>query len=217
MFLRVHTRRKNGKLHRYFSVVENRRVAGGPSVQRQVMYLGEINDRQQAAWRKTLEVFDEDRQEFREISLFPDDRTLPAEAVDAVTVKLGAMQLRRPRAFGDCWLACGLWDQLELTAFWKPRLAEAGGRGSGGARAGVPWEKVLEVLTIKRLLDPGSGTGSLPAPWTNCWAWTSRRRPRTGSIAASTGWWRTRRRCSNSSSSGGGRYLTHASTSFYTI
>jgi hypothetical protein len=156
MFLRVHTRRKNGKLHRYFSVVENRRVAGGPSVQRQVMYLGEINDRQQAAWRKTLEVFDEDRQEFREISLFPDDRTLPAEAVDAVTVKLGAMQLRRPRAFGDCWLACGLWDQLELTAFWKPRLAEAGGRGSGGARAGVPWEKVLEVLTINRLLDPGS-------------------------------------------------------------
>ena len=148
MFLRAITRRKNGKLHRYFSVVENRRVADGQSVQRQVMYLGEINDSQQAAWRKTLEVFDEDRQAFREIALFPDDRALPADAVDAVAVKLGEMQLRRPRAFGDCWLACGLWDQLRLTDFWKPRLAEG--------RAGVPWEKVLEVLTINRLLDPGS-------------------------------------------------------------
>jgi hypothetical protein len=148
MFLRAITRRKNGKLHRYFSVVENRRVAQGQSVQRQVMYLGEINDSQQDAWRKTLEVFDEDRQAFREISLFPDDRTLPADAVDAVAVKLGEMQLRRPRAFGDCWLACGLWDQLQLTEFWKPRLADP--------HAGVAWEKVLEVLAVNRLLDPGS-------------------------------------------------------------
>jgi hypothetical protein len=148
MFLRAYTRRKNGKLHRYFSVVENRRVAEGQSVQRQVLYLGEINDSQQDAWRKTLEVFDEDRQAYREISLFPDDRTLPADAVDAVAVKLDHMQLRRPRAFGDCWLACGLWDQLQLTDFWRPRLADP--------HAGVPWEKVLQVLAVNRLIDPGS-------------------------------------------------------------
>lgn len=146
MFLRAITRRKNGKLHRYFSVVENRRVADGQSVQRPVMYLGEINDSQQDAWRKTLQVFDEDRREFREISLFPDDRTLPADAAGVVAVRLEGMQLRRPRSFGDCWLACGLWDQLELTEFWKPRLADP--------RAGVPWEKVLEVLAVNRLIDP---------------------------------------------------------------
>lgn len=151
MFLRAITRRMDGKFHRYFSVVENRRVAQGQSVQRQVMYLGEINDSQQDAWRKTLEVFDEDRQAFREISLFPDDRAVPADAADAVAVKLDQMQLRRPRAFGDCWLACGLWDQLQLTEFWKPRLAEAQGR-----RADVPWEKVLQILAVNRLLDPGS-------------------------------------------------------------
>ena len=60
MFLRSTQRKKDGKVHRYFSVVENRRLPGSRIVQRTVLYLGEINDQQQAAWRKTLEVFDED-------------------------------------------------------------------------------------------------------------------------------------------------------------
>jgi hypothetical protein len=59
MFLRGTTRKKDGKEHRYFSVVENRRVTGSKTVQRTVLYLGEINDQQQAGWRRTLEVFDE--------------------------------------------------------------------------------------------------------------------------------------------------------------
>ena len=74
MFLRSTPRKKDGKIHRYFSVVENRRLPGARSVQRTVLYLGEINDQQQAAWRKTLEVFDEDEQDYRTLSLFPDDR-----------------------------------------------------------------------------------------------------------------------------------------------
>ncbi len=56
MFLRQNNRCKNGKTHRYFSVVENRRRRGGGTTQRQVLYLGEINDSQQQAWRRTLEV-----------------------------------------------------------------------------------------------------------------------------------------------------------------
>ena len=63
MFLRCHGRKKNGKLHRYWSVVENRRLGTDKTAQRRVLYLGEINDSQQAAWRKTLEVFDEERRE----------------------------------------------------------------------------------------------------------------------------------------------------------
>jgi len=102
MFLRQNKRRKNGKAHRYFTVVENRRVSGGGTTQRQVLYLGEINDTQQQAWRRTLEVFDEDRDQYRELSLFPDDRPLPPEALDSISVKLDQMELRRPRAFGDC-------------------------------------------------------------------------------------------------------------------
>ncbi|MGA2498459.1 MAG: IS1634 family transposase, partial [Tepidisphaeraceae bacterium] len=87
-----------------------------------MMYLGEINDSEQAAWRKTLQVFDEDRGQYCSLALFPDDRVLPADAADAISVKLTEMQFRRPRSFGNCWLACLIWDELQLSRFWKPRL-----------------------------------------------------------------------------------------------
>ena len=54
MFLRCKVRRKDGKQHRYWSVVENTRVAGGRVVQRHVLYLGEINDTQELAWRRSI-------------------------------------------------------------------------------------------------------------------------------------------------------------------
>src|ERR1700735_3443801 len=145
MFLRSTNRRKDGKNHRYFSVVENRRLPGGKTAQHTVLYLGEINDQQQTAWRKTLEVFDEDRQDYRTMSLFPDDREIPADALDSVQVKLSGLDLRRPRVFGSCWLACELWQQPGLDEFWRQRLPEA--------RETVSWEKVLRLLVVNRLLD----------------------------------------------------------------
>ncbi len=148
MFLRSTNRRKDGKDHRYFSIVENRRLPGGKTVQRTVLYLGEINDQQQAAWRKTLEVFDEAEQRYTTMSLFPDDRELPGDALDSVQVRLSGLELRRPRVFGSCWLACELWQQLELDEFWRQHLPEG--------REAVSWEKVLRLLVVNRLLDPGS-------------------------------------------------------------
>src|SRR6201981_2064717 len=148
MFLRSNTRKKDGKDHRYFSIVENHRIASGKTVQRTVLYLGEINDQQQAAWRKSLSVFDEEQQEYANLSLFPDDREIPADAIDSLQVKLSGLELRRPRLFGSCWLACELWRQLGLHEFWDARLA--------GSREDVPWEKVLQLLVVSRLLDPGS-------------------------------------------------------------
>ena len=74
MYLRCTTRRKNGKRHRYWSVVESRRLSGGKTARRQVLYLGEINDSQQAGWRKTLEVFDSEKRRYCQLSLFPSDR-----------------------------------------------------------------------------------------------------------------------------------------------
>jgi len=148
MFLRSIHRNKDGKDHRYFSIVENHRLASDRTVQRTVLYLGEINDQQQAAWRKTLSVFDEEQQEYANLSLFPDDREIPADAVDSLQVKVSGLELRRPRLFGSCWLGCELWRQLGLHEFWDTRLA--------GSREEVAWEKVLQLLVVNRLLDPGS-------------------------------------------------------------
>lgn len=148
MFLRCHSRKKNGKLHRYWSVVESRRTQVGMPTQRQVLYLGEINDSQEAAWRKTIEVFDEEKNQSCQVSLFPDDRPIPPDEANAVSLRLTEMRLVRPRSFGDCWLGCVLWDQLGLGAFWEQKL--------GAERGGVPWTKVLQVLAINRVCDPGS-------------------------------------------------------------
>lgn len=148
MFLRCHSRRKNGKSHRYWSIVESRRLSDGTTAQRQVLYLGEINDSQQAAWRKTLEVFDEDHGRPCELSLFPDDRPVPSDALNAIAVVLSEMKLRRSRSFGDCWLGCLLWKELELDRFWEQRV--------GADRGGVPWEKVVQLLAVNRLCEPGS-------------------------------------------------------------
>jgi transposase len=148
MFLRSTQRKRKGRIHRYFTVVENRRLTGTKTVQRTVLYLGEINDQQQAAWRKTLEVFDEEEQDYRTLSLFPDDRDVPADVLDSIQVKLSGLELRRPRTFGACWLGCELWHQLGLDEFWLQRLPEA--------REAVSWEKVLQLQVVNCLLDPGS-------------------------------------------------------------
>jgi hypothetical protein len=110
--------------------------------------LGEINDSQQAAWRKTLEVFDEAEQRARALSLFPEDREIPGDAVNAVQVKLKEMEVRRARALGSYWLGCELWEGLKLSEFWEARL----GRG----REEVPWARVRELLVVSRLVSPGS-------------------------------------------------------------
>ena len=148
MFLRVNQRKKNGKLHRYWSVVESRRVAGGNPAQRQVLYLGEINDGQEAAWRKTIEVFDEEKSQSCQVSLFPCDREIPPDEVNALSLVLAEMRLVRPRSFGDCWLGCLLWQEVGLDRFWQEKL--------GGDRGGVPWDKVIQLLAINRLCEPGS-------------------------------------------------------------
>jgi hypothetical protein len=148
MYLRSNKRIKDGKEHRYYTVVESRRVGSGRVVQKQVLYLGEINDSQQLAWRKTLEVFDEQQQRLTSLSLFAEDRPVPADAVDSVQVKLSEMRLERARPYGNCWLGCQLWQQLQLNRFWREKLPQG--------RETVAWEQVQELLVVNRLIDPGS-------------------------------------------------------------
>jgi transposase len=145
MFLRCNRRKKDGKIHDYWSVVESRRCGDGRVVQRQVLYLGEINASQREAWRKTIELQDAGTR--RQVALFPAGR-VPVDDVDAIGVRLSELSLRRPRQWGACWLALQLWQQLELDSFWRPRLARAQGN--------TPWLKVLKTLVTYRLIDPGS-------------------------------------------------------------
>jgi transposase len=145
MFLRCNRRKKDGKAHDYWSVVENRRLSDGRVVQRQVLYLGEINASQREAWRKTVELQDAGTR--RQVALFPEG-LMPVDDVDAIGVRLSELSVRRPRQWGACWLALQLWQQLELDSFWRPRLARSQGS--------TPWLKVLKTLVAYRLIDPGS-------------------------------------------------------------
>ena len=149
MFLRKTQRKKDGKTHEYWSVVENKRVAGGGVVQRHVLYLGEINSSQAAGWRKAIEVLDDDVGLPRTLALLPEDRCA-AVASDAsiVQLRLSDMRLCRPRQWGACWLAGQLWRDLRLDQFWAERLPPN--------RKGTRWDQVLQVLVSYRLIAPGS-------------------------------------------------------------
>jgi Transposase DDE domain len=149
MFLRATIRKKDGKEHRYWSVVENQRVGGGRVAQRHVLYLGEINDTQELAWRKTIEVLEEGAERPRTLALFPEDRCeglLPDAAI--VRLKLSQLRLARPRQWGACWLALMLWRELQLDRFWGERLPVS--------RKSTRWDQVLFVLVAYRLIAPGS-------------------------------------------------------------
>jgi hypothetical protein len=148
MFLKCSIRKKDGKEHRYWSLVENRRISRGRVIQRHVLYLGEINDSQEAAWRKTIEVFEDERPQPRKISLFPEDRALELADETVVRIRLKELALRRPRQWGACWLAGNLYEQLGLDGFWAGRLPEN--------RKGTRWDLILKAMTCYRLIEPGS-------------------------------------------------------------
>jgi transposase len=146
MFLRATKRKKDGKVHRYWSIVENRRVSGGGTVQKTVLYLGEINDSQRNGWTKSIEALEGGVS--KQISLFPSDRPAGVGAKDAVQIEMSKLTLSNPRQWGGCWLACELWQMLEMDEFWQDRL--------GSSRKGTRWLNVLKVLTVNRLCDPSS-------------------------------------------------------------
>jgi transposase len=149
MFLKETTRFKDGKEHHYWSLVENRRVDGGRKVvQRHVLYLGEINSSQQAAWRKTIEVFETGSARSRTVALFPEERAPAIKDDEVVRIRLDQLELRRPRQWGACWLASVLYEKLELHTFWGERLLPS--------RKGTRWDQVLQILVGYRLIDPGS-------------------------------------------------------------
>jgi transposase len=147
MFLKRRTRKKDGKEHVYYSVCESLRVHGGRTVQRQLLHLGELNTTQHDSWQHTLDVLHEDGSRHQR-RLFTDREGAAPVGDDVVEVRLSTFAVRQPRRFGDCWVGCRAWEQLGLRAFWQEQLADTAGE--------VPWDKVLELLAVNRLLAPRS-------------------------------------------------------------
>ena len=148
MFLRCTQRGKDGKQHRYWSMVENRRAAEGRVVQRQVLYLGEINDSQKAAWGQSIEGLESSSGQWRQVALFPEDREAPEWAHEGVHIRLDQLQVQRPRQWGGGWLSGELGQPLPLDEFWGARWP--------GSREGTDGLEILKILVIYRFLSPGS-------------------------------------------------------------
>ena len=147
MFLKRRTRNKDGKTHVYYSVCESVRISRNRTIQRQILHLGELNTTQVDSWQQTLRVLHEDGQS-EQLRLFSDREASAPKADDVIEVKLSSFAVKSPRRFGDCWTACQLWTELGLDEFWKKALADCPGD--------IPWEKVLELLVVNRLLAPRS-------------------------------------------------------------
>lgn len=146
MFLRPHSRKKDGKDHTYWSLVETVRTPDGPR-QKTLCYLGELNSSTQARWLTTVEVFN-DQGEARQLKLFP-SHVAPAEDDPQVArVLLNKVRLERTRQFGSCFLGLELWKRLELDRFFEQTVDHEA--------ADVPWSRVAALLAINRLCAPGS-------------------------------------------------------------
>lgn len=144
MFLRRYDRRKNGKRHTYWALVESYRTAQG-SRQRIVAYLGELKKSERSGWVQLGRRLA--RKDRPSPTLF-DPPSYPEPDDDIELVRIKGIRLERMRDFGDVWLAWGLWRLLgldELLAGIMPAGQED-----------VPWPVVASILTIARFCEPSS-------------------------------------------------------------
>jgi len=150
VFLKTHRIFKDGKPHIYYSLCESLRVNRKRVLQRRVLHLGELNTTQLERWQRTIEVIEEDGRR-HQMRLFTDRHRESAAAAapeDVAEVLLSSLVVRRARQFGACWVGCKLWEELGLGEFWQKALEEQGGA--------VAWEKVVELLSVNRLIEPRS-------------------------------------------------------------
>jgi len=146
MFLKRHLRKKDGKKHTYYSLVETIRTSGGPR-HRRVAYLGEMNSSSEMEWKKVVKVFNRDGT-FRQLSLFASDCGEVPEGESIAFVDVSRVRWERPRNFGDVFVATHLWKILKLDEFFEQSFRDT--------ERDVSWDKMVLISVTARLLSPGS-------------------------------------------------------------
>lgn len=136
MYLRKITRKKNGKTHTYWALVESHRTPRGPR-QRVIAYLSEMD----AAGRLGVKQAAEGRTNYQK-TLFDD---LEPEWVE---VNVRAVRTERVRDFGDIWLALELLRRLGLSDFFRHLIPPR--------REKIAWAELASVLVVARFCDPRS-------------------------------------------------------------
>jgi transposase len=146
VFLKAHPRRKDGKDHQYYSLVESVRTSRGPQ-HRVLAYLGELNASVEKGWRKVISIFNGEGQE-EQLELFPSDAPELPSGERVVQVRLDGVRWERPRDFGDLFVAHQVWQLLGLDKLLTAEMA--------GSDAEVPWHLIAFILCAARLIAPSS-------------------------------------------------------------
>src|SRR6516164_3396031 len=139
MYLRYTTRRKDGKVHRYWRLVRSVRV-GRRVIQQTVAQLGELDARGRLQARALA----------RHLIGTPEQAGLFDDGKQHVTVpvRLKGVRVERSRQFGDVYLALALWRGTGLADLCEPLLPSG--------KEAVPWAKMAAVLVAARLCEPSS-------------------------------------------------------------
>jgi transposase len=139
MYLRHTTRKKDGKVHRYWRLVRSVRV-GQRVIQQTVTHLGELDEHGRLGARAFA----------RTLIGTPEQATLFDDGSSHLTVpvRLKGIRVERSRQFGDVYLALALWRGTGLAQLCE-ELLPAG-------KEQVPWEKIAAVLIAARLCEPSS-------------------------------------------------------------
>ncbi len=131
MFLRKTQRKKDGKTHDYWSVVEKQaRGRRGCRTAPRSRTWARSTPSQAAGWRKAIEVLDDDAGHPRTLALFPDVRCAAVASDSSIfLLRLSDMRLCRPRHWGAGWLAGQLWRDMRLEQFWGRSACRRTARG----------------------------------------------------------------------------------------
>jgi hypothetical protein len=136
MYLRRCYRRKDGKRHAYWALVESYRTTRGPR-QRVVAWLGVMDERGRLGLKRCAE-----KNTAYQTGLFT---TAEPEWVE---VDVKRVRVERSRKFGGPWLGRELLRRLELDRFLEETLPNG--------REEIPWSAMAMILILSRLCEPSS-------------------------------------------------------------